>query len=232
MQPTYIPWLGYFALINQVDKFVFLDNVQFNSRSWQQRNRILNQGKPQWLTVPVKLPNGRNTTIKDVAIDYEQSFPKHHIDSIKRNYAKSAGYQDIENLIFPILDLKLNSLPELNKRIIVKLCQKLEIDTKFINSSELKSSGKRGELLLAITKELEGTTYVSAAGSEEYLREFDGFKTVGIHLEYQRFFHPEYKQKECQFVSHLSIVDAIANEGIQKVREMIKVEISDVTGKV
>ena len=57
MQPTYFPWSGYFSLINYVDKFVFLDNVQFDRRSWQQRNRIANGEKVLWITVPVKKKN-------------------------------------------------------------------------------------------------------------------------------------------------------------------------------
>ena len=44
-QPTYLPWQGYFALIDYVDEFIFLENIQFNKRSWQQRNKIINNGK-------------------------------------------------------------------------------------------------------------------------------------------------------------------------------------------
>jgi len=61
-QPTYLPWLGYFDLIDQVDKFVLLDTVQFEKQSWQQRNRIKAPTGLEWLTVPVKI-KGRSTQI-------------------------------------------------------------------------------------------------------------------------------------------------------------------------
>ena len=54
MQPTYLPWIGYFDLIAKADIFVFLDDVQFSRRSWQQRNRVLLDGKEMMLTIPTK----------------------------------------------------------------------------------------------------------------------------------------------------------------------------------
>ena len=69
MQPTFVPWAGYFGLIKFVDKFVFLDDVQFDSRSWQQRNKIYNNNSSTWLTVPVVKKNLQNQKIFDVKID-------------------------------------------------------------------------------------------------------------------------------------------------------------------
>ena len=67
-QPTYLPWLGYFDLIDQVDKFVLLDTVQFEKQSWQQRNRLKTPDGLQWLTVPVKIKGRSTQTIREVEI--------------------------------------------------------------------------------------------------------------------------------------------------------------------
>ena len=56
MQPTYLPWCGYFGLMHAVDVFVLLDSVQFARRSWQQRNQIKGVNGAQWLSVPVAAP--------------------------------------------------------------------------------------------------------------------------------------------------------------------------------
>lgn len=54
MQPTYLPWSGYFNLISSVDIFVFLDDIQFNRRSWQTCNRVLLRGEEYMLSVSTK----------------------------------------------------------------------------------------------------------------------------------------------------------------------------------
>ena len=82
MQPTYLPWLGYFDLIARSDIFVFLDDVQFSYRSWQQRNRILDLGKEKMLTVPV-VRRGNRTNILDTVIDERQLWREKHFNSIK-----------------------------------------------------------------------------------------------------------------------------------------------------
>ena len=89
MQPTYLPWLGYFVLINRSDVFVFLDSVQFDKRSWQQRNRIKTPNGELMLTVPVLTKGRFNQNICDAIIDKSQKFEKKHFSSIRSNYMKS-----------------------------------------------------------------------------------------------------------------------------------------------
>ena len=88
MQPTYLPWIGYFGLINSVDLFVFLNSVQFDKRSWQQRNKIKSPKGSLYLTVPVLSKGFSKQIIKDVKIEQNQEFYKKHINSIKHNYNK------------------------------------------------------------------------------------------------------------------------------------------------
>ena len=89
IQPTFLPWCGYMSLIEYVDEVVFLDNVQFDKRSWQQRNKIKTANGTLTLTVPVITKNLFNQHIKDVKIDYSSVFQKKMIRSISQNYSKS-----------------------------------------------------------------------------------------------------------------------------------------------
>lgn len=88
MQPTYLPWAGYFHLIGTVDKFVFLDDVQFERRSWQSRNRILLEGREHYLTVPVRKAS-RSELIKNIAIDNDQEWRKRHLQLLRQAYLKT-----------------------------------------------------------------------------------------------------------------------------------------------
>ena len=89
MQPTYLPWLGYFDLIDRSDIFVFLNSVQFDKRSWQQRNRIKTPNGELMLTVPVLTKGKFKQKIYDVEIDKSKNFAKKHFNSISSNYKKS-----------------------------------------------------------------------------------------------------------------------------------------------
>ena len=80
MQPTYLPWLGYFDLIDRSDILVFLDSVQFDKRSWQQRNRIKTPNGELMLTVPVLTKGKFDQKICDVMIDQSQNFEKKHLN--------------------------------------------------------------------------------------------------------------------------------------------------------
>ena len=82
-QPTYLPWQGYFALIDYVDEFIFLENIQFNKRSWQQRNKILNNGKEILLTIPVKTKGKFNQKICEVELENFEKNKTKQILSIK-----------------------------------------------------------------------------------------------------------------------------------------------------
>lgn len=221
MQPTFIPWLGYFGLINSVEKFVFLDVVQFESRSWQQRNRILINNETRWLTIPTSLPSGRSTQINQVLINSEHYSGTSIIKTITQAYGKKPGFDFIEEKLFHSLSNPPSHLSSLNVDLIKKISSALGIQTKFIAASELQVSGSKADLLLDICKTLGASTYVSPQGSKVYLDDYTGFSNSGIVLEYQNFIHPIYPQGKMDFVSHLSSIDAICNLNIEATRELM-----------
>ena len=221
MQPTFLPWLGYFNLISSVDLFVVLDSVQFESRSWQQRNKILINGISKWITIPVTLPLGIATRINQVEINREHFSAEKFKSTIFHAYGKNHGYSYIESEIFPLITDAEKFLSDMNLRIIEKITQDLKISTKFLKSSELQAVGSKADLILNICKEVKSKVYISPIGSQTYLDDFQGFEQNAIELEYQDYQHPVYSQGKREFISHLSIIDAIANIGLGPVTNLI-----------
>ena len=94
MQPTYLPWAGYFELIDNCDLFIFFDDVQFVKKSWQQRNKIKTPKGELLLTVPVLTKGKRGQLIKDVHINNDLSWRSKHLVSIESNYQRAPFYKE------------------------------------------------------------------------------------------------------------------------------------------
>ena len=131
-QPTFLPWQGYFALIDYVDVFVFLDSVQFVKRSWIQRNKIKNNDKEQWITIPVKSKNKRFQAIKDTKIDFDHLDKKKIVNSIYNNYKKSKNFEIYFEVINKIILECDENISNLNETFIKKFSNSLGLKTKFI----------------------------------------------------------------------------------------------------
>ena len=221
MQPTYLPWLGYFDLINRSDVFVFLDSVQFDKRSWQQRNRIKTPNGELMLTVPVLTKGRSDQKICDVMIDISQKFEKKHFNSIYSNYKKSIFFKYFDVELEEIYKNEINKLVDLNIRLIEWLSSKLGINTKFVYSSQLDTDGSKTELLVNICKIINADHYISPAGSKEYIDQNNLFIKSGIKLSYQNYKHPTYSQLFGDFIPYMSVIDLLFNEG-KKSLELIK----------
>ena len=222
MQPTFLPWLGYFNLIANSNCFVFLDNVQFETRSWQQRNRILINEEVAWITVPVSKPSGSSTKINEVLVNKEHFHPTRVCETLRRAYSKRPGISWLESEVFPIINSTNFKLADLNEALIISIAKGLGLQTLFLNASNLKTHGSKEELLESILCNFNEAEYLSPKGAAIYLDKLNGSFPSGIPIKYQDFEHPKYKQNISDFVPHLSIVDAIANIGIDSVRGLIK----------
>src|SRR5271167_3263222 len=131
-QPAYLPWLGYLDLIDQVDTFVLLDNVQFEKQSWQQRNRIKTPAGLQWLTVPVMFRGRFGQLIRDVEIR-DAEFWRNHLRAIELNYRRSLFF----DRYFEELGSRLKYTPggllaELNGRLLEWFMSVLGIQTRVV----------------------------------------------------------------------------------------------------
>jgi hypothetical protein len=214
MQPTYLPWAGYFNLIANVDTFVFLDDVQFDRRSWQSRNRIFDGGHVAWLTSPVKKAK-RETLIYNIELAEGANWQQIHIKKVQLNYANAPFFNDVAPILDALIEASSKKLSIINQILIRTTCQVLGINTTLINASDLNVSGARSEHLLNICRALGCDQYLSPQGSKVYLSQDGAFSNSGVDLTFQEYSPEPYLQKQSkEFVSHLSIIDVIANIGV------------------
>lgn len=214
-QPCYIPWMGYFERIKRSDVNVILDSVQFQRREWQNRNRIKTRdGQLIWLTVPTKSKGNYLSPIKDIEINYETNWIAEHLGSIRHNYAKAKYFKETFELIENALSQKYSRLVDLNIFLLEAISKQLGIKTKFLVASDLKPEGAKTDLLIDICKKVGGNHYYSALGAKVYMEPDEyKFRDNNISFEYQQYQHPVYPQAGDSFVSHLSIIDLLANVG-------------------
>ena len=213
MQPTYLPWMGYFDLMDQSDVFVLLDSVQFDQRSWQQRNRIKTSSGGLLLTVPVFSKGKRDQRICEVQIDQTSNFVEKHIKTIEHYYAKAPFFSKYISELAAVLRKRHQYLAELNIELIEWFREAIGIKTELVRSSSLGIRGKKVELLVAICKVVGAERYLSPLGSKAYIEENNIFPQNDIKLEYQNFEHPTYRQLYGDFIPYLSVIDLLFNEG-------------------
>ncbi len=219
MQPTYLPWLGYFDLIRSVDTFVIYDHVQFEKQSWQQRNRIRNKEGDMMLTMAVKHDKGLERSIKEVVIDHSRNFSGKHLNSIKHSYSRSKNFSVIFPEIESIYEKKTELLMDLSLDLIRLGMKYLSISKDFLFSSELNVRGQKVEAIIDVCKKINADKYLSPVGSKVYIDENNIFPANNIELSYQDFQHPVYKQINFpDFISHLSFIDYLFNVDLEEVK--------------
>jgi len=213
MQPTYLPWIGYFALMDQVDQFVLLDDVEFSRQSWQQRNRIKTQDDWLWLTVPVYHKGRSGQRINEMEINQQVNWGTNHYKTLRQYYCSAACWEENRTWLLDIYSSSWQKLCMLNKTIIEKLANLLGINATIHSSSNLNAGSGRVDRLIRICQLLGGDEYLSPIGSFEYIEGENRFPDAGIRLLYQHYEHPTYRQLYGEFISQLSVVDLLLNEG-------------------
>jgi len=223
-QPNFFPWLGYFNKIARCDCFILLDNVQFPKKGGTYTNRvkILIDNKESWITVPVKRDYHGFKCIKDVEINNGSNWQKIIINTIKINYSKSPYYDEVINIIENLIIQAADSLSEFNINSISKLCEIWGYKQKLILGSSLECSGNSTELLISLTKAVNGTTYMCGGGAVKY-QDDEEFAKAGLNLIYQKFHHPTYSQNNHEnFIPGLSIIDVLFCCGFSETKKLIE----------
>jgi hypothetical protein len=227
MQPTYLPWIGYFDLIDRVDHFVFLDDVKVSKQSWGVRNRIYAHSGELFLTVPLRgYRDHENRLFCNTEIDDSQPWQTKHLKTIEQTYSKAPHFATIFSTLEPVLKGRYVSVAELNIGIIRTIADRCGIVTPLSRTSDLGGvDGKREGRLLKICRHLQARAYLSPRGSAGYLEEAGAgelFQDVGVDLYYHAFVHPEYEQMRRPFRSHMSMVDLLMNCGWMGALELIR----------
>jgi len=221
MQPTYLPWCGYFGLMQSVDLFIYLDSVQFARRSWQQRNQIKTASGAQWLTVPVISKGKRDQRIDEVEIDASAHFEATHRRAIELNYRHAAAYGEVADRILAGLERPQGRLVDLTLDLIARLRDLMGIATPTRRTSEMQGAGAKADLLVSLCREVGATEYVSPPGSQGYIEETDAFSRANISVRYFKFEHPVYPQVFGDFLPFMSCIDMLLNCG-DRSRQLIE----------
>ncbi len=214
-QPTFLPWVGWFDLADQVDLLVILDDVSFSKQSWQQRNRIRTTKGLEFMTVPVKTSGRMGQLISECELTV-QPFADKLVKSLRINYAKAPFFaESIEGFETALhAGVASGRLVELNCSLINWMASRLGVTTPMVRASTLGIEGHRGEHVAAICEHLGADRYISPAGSEGYLLEDRlAFDQRGVSVVLQVYEHPQYAQCFKPFESHASAVDLIFNTG-------------------
>jgi hypothetical protein len=210
MQPYFLPYLGYFQLIKAVDEFVIYDNIQFTKRGWIHRNRILQNGQPVYISLPLKKDSDYlNVNQRTLADNYEQQKSK-ILAKLKGNYAKARNFEKIYNLILDILNYRSSNLFDFILNSIKVICDYLQITTPLIKSSNIEIDHNliSTDKVLEICKRLDADIYINPVGGKQLYDKAD-FKDKNIELIFHNFKVKEYDQIQSPFLSHLSIIDTL-----------------------
>lgn len=221
MQPTFLPWAGYFNLMAQASCFVFLDDVQLEKQSWQTRNRLLMNGQPHWVSIPVR--HGHlSQLINETDVVADKRWREKLGRGFSQAYGKHPHYKVAQEIIELLACETSKNLADLNELLIRFMANKLGITTPMHRASELGISGDRSDRLVAICRHLGAKEYLSPLGAADYLAE-DGFAAHSpAVLRFQNYQPRPYPQMGTwEFISHLSMVDVIANMGCAEAKDYV-----------
>lgn len=212
IQSNYIPWRGYFDFIDDVDLFIFYDDVQYTRKDWRNRNKIKTPNGCLWLTVPVKFSMNQMILIQDAKIDYSQQWIKKHINSVRLAYSKALFFEKYFDEFEEILNRNYETISELNITLIRWCMKHLGINTELKMSSEIISEGHKTDRIIDILKKVKARSYVVGPAAKNYI-EIEKFKKAEIALEFKEYFYQEYAQLHGNFEPHVSVLDLLFNCG-------------------
>jgi WbqC-like protein family len=213
LQPSYIPWRGYFHQIQKSDVFVFYDDVQYDKHGWRNRNRIKTANGPTWLTIPVASRGNvvHHTPIHEVRIAGDAWIAKHRA-TLAQAYARAPHLARYLPMLDELYQRKPELLADLTIDLTIAIARELGLTTRFVRSSELGIPGHRTERILAILQALGANHYVSGPSARAYLEEAR-FAEAGITLEYMVYSYPPYEQLHPPFDGQVSILDLLFMTG-------------------
>ncbi len=225
MQPTYLPWLGYFQLINDVDCFIFLDDVQLSKQSWQTRNRIKTSQGELVLSIPIEKSELGKGLINQIHVADRLNWRQKHLRTLHNAYAKAPYVDEVMTFLESQYAYNEDVISNFNISLIKNICEKIGIKKKFIISSDLGvPEGVKDYRVVEICKRINSEKYISPRGSMNYInREKEGgaFTDAGVELIYQEYNHPVYPQLHGEFVSNFAIVDLLFNVGFSSALKVI-----------
>jgi len=208
-QPNYIPWLGYFDLLDRADIWVWYDDVQYTKRDWRNRNRVAGDGNPVWLTIPVQAQDHRDKNICEIEIDHGQPWVRKHLRTLQHLYAKSPFFEPVFELLRSHLEVEAPLLADLTIGLAEDLCFYLGIEAKFHRSSDLDElKGAKADRILSVCRHFRPLVYLSGPAGRDYL-DGETFNRQGIDLQYISYDYKDYPRGGQFPQTGLSILDPL-----------------------
>lgn len=229
MQPYLFPYIGYWQLIANSDEFIFFDVVQYNKRSWMNRNRILHPDKPdefQYISVPIK-KHETGTLIKDAHINNDENWKAKILGQLTvYKKLKAPYYKEVIILLNSIFEKEYDSFLSLSIESTKQICAYLDIDLKYQVASDIDFDRtivkSPGDWALAISKHLEADKYINPPGGYEIFDE-DKYIQNNIELKFIKSNLTSYKQSwRKEFMTGLSIMDVLMFNDKNTIRDMLK----------
>jgi hypothetical protein len=210
LQPSYLPWRGYFDLVDRADVFVFYDDVQYDKHGWRNRNRVKTAHGVSWLTVPVHAHGAveGGTPISEIAIDHRRDWVRAHAETLRHAYGRQPFYAFYAPLIASILERRHERLADLTIELTIALARQLGCTTEFVRSSEFPLSGRKNDRLIDLLERIGADRYISGPAARAYIAT-ERFDTAGIVLEYASYDYPEYAQPHPPYEPAVSIADTL-----------------------
>jgi len=219
LQPSYIPWRGFFDLVRRADVFVFYDDVQYDKHGWRNRNRVKTAQGARWLTIPVA--SRGNTTegllVKDARVTWTEDWPKKHLSTIRQSYARAPFFAAqlplVEELYARASEDRPGLLCDFTIPTTIALARALGVaHTRFVRSSELGINGSKTGRLVEIVKGVGADHYLSGPSAKDYIDDA-AFRDAGVGLEYIVYDYPEYEQLHPPYDPQVSVLDLLFMKG-------------------
>lgn len=218
IQPSFIPWRGYFDFIASVDVFIFYDDVQYTKGDWRNRNLIKTSQGVEWITVPVR-HRTLAKLIRDTEIDYSSDWIARHLRVWEKWYGSCPYFDDALTILHDVFSRPHITISTLDMDLVHVICAYLRIDTPTRIASDLDASSGRTDRIIDIVRKVGGTTYLSGPSADTYLDKA-AFREAGITLEYKTYDYSPYPQPWGDYLGGVTILDLIANCG-PKAKDLI-----------
>ena len=221
MQPYIFPYIGYFQLINAVDKFVIYDDVNFINKGWINRNRTLNNGKDSLFTIPLKEAS-QNKLINEIDINWDIAWKSKFLKTLEQCYKKAPFYLEILLIIEQTLSIDDEPVSKVIEHNLRLICNYLDIKTEIISSSTIYKNThlKAQERILDVCLQEKASQYINPIGGLE-LYDKDFFEIKGIQLNFIKSNPIEYPQFKNEFVPWLSMIDVLMFNSKEKIKEFL-----------
>lgn len=211
MQPYVFPYMGYFQLYNAVDLFISLEDVNFIKRGWINRNQILVNGKPQYITFPVKNISQNRHINQHYIEEWEKPWSDDMLKTISVNYKNAPFYKEVFPVIEKIFDRKgSDNLASFALHTITEFGKHLGIDTDVTWSliyPKFNFSGQ--DRIVNICNKVGATTYINPIGGRELYTQKD-FGNINL-----RFI------KRLDMENDLSIIDIVMRRGWKDTKTLL-----------